>query len=63
MLRINNKKGETNVAYICSRYYRAPELIFGANFYTDAIDIWSMGCVISELILNKPLFPGANSAE
>lgn len=36
-------KGETNIAYICSRYYRAPELIFGATDYTTAIDTWSFG--------------------
>ena len=36
-------KGEPNIAYICSRYYRAPELIFGATDYTPDIDTWSMG--------------------
>lgn len=44
-------KGEKNVAYICSRYYRAPELIFGATEYTSAVDVWSAGCVIGELLL------------
>jgi serine/threonine protein kinase len=51
-------KGEPNVAYICSRYYRAPELIFGATDYTPSIDVWSTGCVIAELMLGEPLFPG-----
>jgi len=32
--------GQPNIAYICSRYYRAPELIFGAEEYTTAIDMW-----------------------
>ena len=32
-------KGEPNIAYICSRYYRAPELIFGATDYTPAIGV------------------------
>lgn len=50
--------GEPSVAYICSRYYRAPELIFGATDYTTAIDIWSAGCVAAELLLGHPLFPG-----
>lgn len=43
--------GEPNISYICSRYYRAPELIFGASEYTTAIDMWSVGCVMSELLL------------
>ena len=36
-------KGEPNISYICSRYYRAPELIFGATEYTCDIDTWSIG--------------------
>lgn len=43
-------KGEANLAYICSRCYRAPELIFGATDYTSQIDVWSLGCVIVEMI-------------
>jgi len=55
--------GEPNVAYICSRYYRAPELIFGSTTYTCAIDIWSMGCVMAELMLGHPLFPGDSGVD
>jgi len=51
-------RGEPNVAYICSRYYRAPELIFGATDYTTSIDVWSAGCVLGELLLGQPLFAG-----
>jgi len=54
---------EQNVAYICSRYYRAPELIFGAIFYTSAIDIWSTGCVFAELILGTPIFAGESGVD
>ena len=46
-------KGEPNISYICSRYYRAPELIFGATQYTTAIDVWSAGCVMAELLLGQ----------
>jgi glycogen synthase kinase 3 beta len=46
-------KGEPNISYICSRYYRAPELIFGATEYTAAIDVWSAGCVLAELLLGQ----------
>lgn len=56
-------QGEPNVSYICSRYYRAPELIFGACDYTCQIDTWSAGCVAAELILGKPLFPGKDCVE
>lgn len=45
--------GEPNISYICSRYYRAPELIFGATEYTNAIDMWSVGCVMAELLLGQ----------
>lgn len=54
---------ESNVSYICSRYYRAPELIFGAQRYTVAIDIWSIGCVMAELMLLQPLFPGESNID
>ncbi|KAL6514706.1 transcriptional activator [Orobanche gracilis] len=56
-------KGEPNVSYICSRYYRAPELIFGATEYTTATDIWSTGCVMAELFLGQPLFPGESGVD
>ncbi|KAL3820264.1 hypothetical protein ACJIZ3_006169 [Penstemon smallii] len=56
-------RGEANISYICSRYYRAPELIFGATEYTTSIDIWSAGCVLAELLLGQPLFPGQNAVE
>lgn len=43
--------------YIQSRYYRAPEIIFHRP-YTTAIDMWSFGCLMAELSLGRPLFPG-----
>ncbi|XP_019082885.1 PREDICTED: shaggy-related protein kinase beta-like isoform X2 [Camelina sativa] len=55
--------GEPNISYICSRYYRAPELIFGATEYTSAIDMWSVGCVMAELFLGHLLFPGETSVD
>ncbi|XP_034709185.1 shaggy-related protein kinase theta-like [Vitis riparia] len=55
--------GEPNISYICSRYYRAPELIFGATEYTTAIDMWSAGCVVAELLLGQPLFPGESGVD
>ncbi|XP_061188964.1 glycogen synthase kinase-3 beta-like [Saccostrea echinata] len=56
-------RGEPNVSYICSRYYRAPELIFGASDYTCQIDVWSAGCVLAELLLGQPIFPGDSGVD
>ena len=56
-------KGEANVAYICSRYYRAPELIFCSTDYTTSIDIWSVGCVMAEMLIGHPIFPGESSVD
>ena len=56
-------QGQKSISYICSRFYRAPELIFGATDYTNQIDVWSMGCVISELVLGRPMFPGATTSD
>ncbi|URD96423.1 shaggy-related protein kinase [Musa troglodytarum] len=55
--------GEPNISYICSRYYRAPELIFGATEYTTAIDMWSVGCVLAELLIGQPIFPGESGVD
>ena len=50
------KPGETNISYICSRCYRAPELIFESTAYSTKIDMWSVGCILIEVINGRPLF-------
>jgi len=54
---------ENNVVYICSRYYRAPELIMETSKYNESIDIWSFGCVIAEMIKGKPFLKSEGSNE
>ncbi|XP_042515124.1 dual specificity protein kinase YAK1 homolog [Macadamia integrifolia] len=49
----------TVYSYIQSRYYRSPEVVLGYQ-YTTAIDMWSFGCIVAELFLGLPLFPGAS---
>ncbi|CAD8162968.1 unnamed protein product [Paramecium octaurelia] len=56
-------KTEANISYICSRCYRAPELIFGAVNYDTQIDVWSVGCVIAELFNGEPLFLGDSAVD
>ena len=48
--------------YIQSRFYRAPEIMLGIP-YTTAIDIWSFGCILAELFMGSPLFPGNDENE
>ena len=56
-------KDEKNVSYICSRYYRSPEMIFGSANYDHSSDMWSVGCIISELLLGCPIFPGESGVD
>ena len=55
---IDEKKGITSTPYTVSRYYRAPELILGKLDYNSKIDIFATGCIIAELFMLTPLFPG-----
>ncbi|CAK9808888.1 Cyclin-dependent kinase 20 [Anthophora quadrimaculata] len=48
---------------IATRWYRAPELLYGARYYTSAIDMWSVGCILGELLNKSPLFPGETDIE
>ncbi|XP_071713015.1 dual specificity protein kinase YAK1 homolog [Rutidosis leptorrhynchoides] len=50
---------QTVYSYIQSRYYRSPEVVLGYR-YTTAIDMWSLGCIVAELFLGLPLFPGSS---
>jgi len=44
--------------YVVTRWYRAPEVVLLASEYTLAIDVWSVGCILCELIGRKALFTG-----
>ncbi|CAO2046475.1 unnamed protein product [Urochloa humidicola] len=45
---------------VVTLWYRAPELLLGAKEYSTAIDMWSLGCVMAELLSKEPLFTGKN---
>ena len=47
--------------YVATRWYRAPEILLGSKKYTKAIDIWSVGCILGELINKKAVFPGTST--
>jgi mitogen-activated protein kinase 15 len=47
--------------YVATRWYRAPEILLGSTKYTKGVDVWSFGCILGELLGNKPLFPGSST--
>lgn len=48
---------------VATRWYRAPELLYGARVYDQGIDMWAVGCTMAEMINNSPLFPGENDID
>lgn len=55
--------GGKNIPYVCSRYYRSPENIFGIETYDCKIDVWSLGCVMIEIHSGEILFKGSSNKE
>jgi len=49
--------------YVVTRWYRAPEVMCSAKHYDAKVDVWSVGCILAEMFLRKPLFPGGNHLE
>jgi len=47
--------------YVATRWYRAPEILLGSTRYTKGVDIWSIGCILGELLGGKPMFPGTST--
>jgi serine/threonine protein kinase len=46
--------------HVVTRWYRAPEVILSWGRYTKAIDVWSAGCIMAEILGRSPIFPGKN---
>lgn len=49
--------------YVVTRYYRAPEVVLTSSRYTFAVDIWSVGCILGEMLTSNPLFKGKDSLD
>ncbi|KAJ2721999.1 mitogen activated protein kinase [Coemansia sp. Benny D115] len=62
LARVSNNEVDTNESflteYVATRWYRAPEIMLSFKEYTKAIDIWSVGCIMAEMLSKQPLFPG-----
>ncbi|KAE8630868.1 hypothetical protein XENTR_v10000997 [Xenopus tropicalis] len=50
--------GEDYTDYVATRWYRAPELLVGDIKYGKAVDVWAIGCIVTEMLTAQPLFPG-----
>ena len=47
--------------YVATRWYRAPAILLGAPRYTFAVDMWAVGCILGEMLVGKPIFPGTST--
>lgn len=47
--------------YVATRWYRAPEILIANRRYTKGIDMWSLGCILAETLVGKPIFPGTST--
>jgi mitogen-activated protein kinase 15 len=43
---------------VATRWYRAPEVLLGSQTYDQSADVWSIGCILAEVLIGKPFFPG-----
>ncbi|XP_029779119.1 mitogen-activated protein kinase 15 isoform X2 [Suricata suricatta] len=54
-------EGPALTDYVATRWYRAPELLLSSSWYTPGVDMWSVGCVLGEMLCGRPLFPGTST--
>ena len=59
--RVRSENAEALSEYVCTRWYRSPELLLSWTEYDTAIDMWSVGCILGEMLGRRPLFPGQNT--
>jgi mitogen-activated protein kinase 15 len=48
---------------VATRWYRSPEMLLGSDMYDWATDVWSVGCILAELIIGEPLLMGGSNIE
>lgn len=55
------QKASVMTDYVATRWYRAPELLLAYKEYDSSVDMWSVGCILAELLRRKPFLPGTES--
>lgn len=58
LARTSTESNNFMTEYVVTRWYRAPELLLSCDSYDAAIDVWSVGCILAEMLLRKPFLPG-----
>ncbi|KAM4865428.1 LOW QUALITY PROTEIN: mitogen-activated protein kinase 15 [Thomomys bottae] len=54
-------EGPPLTQYVATRWYRAPEVLLHSSRYSPGVDMWSLGCILGEMLRGRPLFPGAST--
>ncbi|XP_045037383.2 mitogen-activated protein kinase 15 isoform X3 [Desmodus rotundus] len=54
-------EGQALTEYVATRWYRAPEVLLSSSWYTPGVDMWSLGCILGEMLRGRPLFPGTST--
>eukprot|EP00796_Vickermania_ingenoplastis_P004956 gene4958-3556_t len=62
ILSLEQERRPVLTDYIATRWYRPPEILLGSTRYTKGVDMWAVGCILGEVILGKPIFPGRSTA-
>ena len=62
-LEHNPHMGSVVTEYVATRWYRAPEMILAAQKYGKPIDMWSVGCILYEMLVGTPLLPGKSTKD
>ena len=60
---LNSRKTGMITDYVATRWYRAPEMLLGSTNYGKPIDMWSVGCILFELVVGVPLLPGKSTKD
>lgn len=63
LAKLYGSPNRINTHQVVTRWYRAPELLFGAKQYSVCIDMWAAGCILAELLLRVPFLPGESDLD
>lgn len=61
--QLSKKTEAVYTDYVSTRWYRSPELLVGDAAYDTSVDIWSLGCIFTEIFNGMPLFPGESDLD